>query len=189
MAKQDDVHDATDSADLVGQPSGAYSLALCGAGEGKAWKGDRMRYPNAEREKHERLTVPKVEGDANGVYLDHAIVYGPRGGKRKVLVGITFAHEHGLAKGNLAKAYAEFAATCADPEIARYAKVQAMAKSPQLDGRGNQFAAYRDRPRKQHDPRRGEPGAPPEGGPTMVCEEYVPMHGQDCMCFECLVKR
>ena len=186
----DDIHDDTDSADLVGQPTGAHSLGLCGAGEGKAWKQDRARFPGVNDGKKQRLDVPKVQGDSSkdGVFImDYAIVVGPRGGKRRVAVGGIPLHEHPLTQANLAKAYADFAATCTDPEIARYAKVQAMAKSPQADGKGNQFAAYRDRPFKQ----RKEPDHERslEGGPEVEVGVYIAMHGQDCMCFDCLVKR
>lgn len=185
----DDIHDETDSADLVGQPTGAHSLSLCGMGEGKAWKGDRARFPGVNDGKKQMLQTPKVEGDkaAPGFYLDYAIKVGPRGGRKRVLVGGMEASQHSLTRHNLKKAYEEFAAVCADPEIARYAKVQAMAKSPQADGLGNKFMAYRDRPRVRAE---REPDQPLEGGPEYVCQDvYIAMHGQDCMCFECLVKR
>jgi len=172
---------AHDDDDEVGQPTGQHSLSMCSAGEGKAWKGaGHVRFPQV-REKHDALQVPSVE-DGNYAELDYAIKIGPRGGKRKVAVGIVMTHEHGLTKHNLAKAYADFAATCQDRDMVAYAKVQAMAKTPQADGHGSKFAAWKDRPR----PLQREP----EGdGAEYVCEPVVPMHGMDCMCFDCLVKR
>jgi hypothetical protein len=178
----------SDENEGVGQPTGAHSLNLCGAGEGKAWKQDRARFPGVNDGKKQVLQTPAIEGDKGneGFYLDYTIVRGPRGGRRKVLVGGMLAHEHSLTKPNLAKAYAEFAAACKDPEIAQYAKVQAMAKSPQADGLGNKFAAYRDRPKRFE--REPEDKAL-EGGPVQVCEPYIAMHGQDCWCFTCLASR
>lgn len=172
----------SESADLVGQSTGAHSLSLCGQGEGKAWKQDRARFPSVNDGKKQRLETPKPEGDVDGVYVDYAIVIGPKGGKRKVLAGIMPAHEMGLSRHNLKAAYEEFAKTCQDPEMRRYAEIQALAKTPQADGSGNRFSAWRDRPkpvRKTQDPAVG----------TYVAAEPTYTHGPDCLCFPCLAKR
>ena len=182
----DDIHDPRH--DSVGQPTSTHSLNLCGQGEGKAWKGDRGRFPNPDSEKHDKLEVPKIEGDHDnpGVYIDYAIKIGPRGGRKKVFAGYMLASEHPLSRGNLRDAYAAYAETCCDPKLAAYAKAQAMAKTPQADGLGNKLAAHIDRPRKL----RSEPSEPADDGlPSMVLDEPILMHGMDCMCFPCLLKR